>query len=70
MFSCSSSLGCFGVTMGRAATSQGEGVGCGLGLKYALIVAAIVSEIEISEELDVSEVTRVRCEFSANRKRP
>ena len=58
MFSCSSSLGRFlgrpterfGVTMGRAATGRGDGVGCGLlvGLKYALIVAAIVSEVEIS----------------------
>ena len=64
MFSCNLSLGHFlsrptgrfGVTMGR-----GDGVGCGLGLKYALIVAAIVSKVE---ELAVSEVTRVGCEIS------
>ena len=49
---------------------RGDGVGCGLGLKYALIVAAIVSKVEISEELAVSEVTRVGCEISLNRKRP
>ena len=28
-------------------TSRGEGVGCGLGLKYGLIVAGFVSEVEI-----------------------
>ena len=33
--------------MGQAATGLGEGVECGLGLKYTLIVAAIVSEVEI-----------------------
>ena len=32
---------------GRATTGRGEGVGCGLALKYALIVAAVVSEVEI-----------------------
>ena len=36
--------------MGRGATCQGEGVGCGLGLKYALIVAAIVSKVEIIQQ--------------------
>ena len=36
-----------GITTGQAATGRGEGIGCGLGLKYALIVAAIVSEVEI-----------------------
>ena len=30
----------------RATTGRGEGVGCGLDLKYALIVAAAVSEVE------------------------
>ena len=33
--------------MSRAAIGRGEGVGCGLGLQYALIVAAIVREVEI-----------------------
>ena len=30
-----------------ATTGRGEGVGCGLSLKDALIVAAFVSEVEI-----------------------
>ena len=32
--------------IGRATTGRGEGVGCRLGLRYALIVAAVVSEVE------------------------
>ena len=32
---------------GRATTGRGEGVGCGQGSKYALIVATIVSQEEI-----------------------
>ena len=32
---------------GQATTGQSEGVGCRLGLKYALNVAAVVSEVEI-----------------------
>ena len=35
---------------GQATTGQGEGVGCGLGLKYALILAAVVSEVEIIQQ--------------------
>ena len=36
--------------MGRGAMCQGEGVGCGLDLKYALIVAAIVSAVEMLQQ--------------------
>ena len=35
---------------GQAATGLDEGVGCGLDLKYTLIVAAIVSEVEIIQQ--------------------
>ena len=35
---------------GQATTGRGEDVGCGLGLKYALIVAAVVSEVEIIQQ--------------------
>ena len=35
---------------GQAATGLGEGVGCGLALKYTLIVAAIVSKVEIIQQ--------------------
>ena len=31
-------------------TGPGEGLGCGLGLKYALIVAGIVNEVEIIQQ--------------------
>ena len=34
----------------RATTGRDEGVGCRLGLKYALIVAAVVSEVEIQQQ--------------------
>ena len=34
----------------QAATGLGEGVGCRLDLKYALIIAAIVSEVEIVQQ--------------------
>ena len=34
----------------RGTTAQGEGVGCGLGLKYVLIVAAVVNEVEIIQQ--------------------
>ena len=34
----------------RATTGRGEGVGYGLGLKYTLIVAAIVSKVEIIQQ--------------------
>ena len=35
---------------GQATTGRGEDVGCGLGLKYLLIVAAVVSESEIIQQ--------------------
>jgi len=34
----------------RAITGRGEGVGCGLALKYTLIVAGIVSKVEIIQQ--------------------
>ena len=34
----------------RATTGQGEDVGCGLGLKYTLIVAAVISKVEIIQQ--------------------
>ena len=43
-------------------------MGCGLDLKYDLIVASIVSEVATVEELVVLEVTRVGCEISLKKK--
>ena len=39
-----------------ATTGRDEGVGYGLGLKYALIVAAFVSKVEITQGRGINDV--------------